>query len=155
MQPGPGCGLPGAKAKQEAVFAPFVQVQSHGPLPAPFWSVTAEAIAPAAHSMLAGGGALVVVPLAEPHTLVVPPVFGAEQEAVLPPAAAGAQVQFQGPLPVTAEAAPASQRLAVGAALTATPLADPQAPLMPGAWQEAVVPPLRPTHAHTHGTPLA
>src|SRR5712671_2518028 len=84
MQPGPGCGLPGAKAKQEAVVAPFVQVQSHGPLSAPLWSVTAEAIAPAAHSMLAGGGALVVVLLAEPHRLVVPPVFGAEQEAVLP-----------------------------------------------------------------------
>ena len=41
--------------------------------------------------------------------------------------------QVQGPEPETAEAVPAEQRLAVGAELTATPLAVPQTPAVVGA----------------------
>src|SRR4051794_398418 len=50
------------------------------------------------------------------HCSVAPPL--------LPP-----QLQLQGPLPVTPEALPTSQRLVIGAFAAATPLADPQTPL--------------------------
>ena len=39
-----------------------------------------------------------------------------------------AQLQAQGPVPVTVEALPAEQRLVVGAVGTVVPFADPQAP---------------------------
>ena len=44
-----------------------------------------------------------------------------------------AQVQVQGPFPVTTEAVPAEQRLVVGALGTTWPLALPQAPSTPAA----------------------
>jgi hypothetical protein len=69
------------------------------------------------------GALLAALPLAvpqEPFTAA----GGAEQLAVVPPLLP-AQDQFHGPLPVTAEAAPALQRFVAGALLTATPLAEP------------------------------
>jgi hypothetical protein len=53
--------------------------------------------------------------------------MGAEQLAV-PPPFAPAQVQLHGPLPATAEGAPAAQSSLAGIALAASPLALPQAP---------------------------
>src|SRR6266436_4434541 len=52
---------------------------------------------------------------------------GAEHCAVVPPLEP-AQLQFHGPLPVTAEAAPVLHRFVLGAVLTATPLAEPHWP---------------------------
>ena len=52
----------------------------------------------------------------------------AEQLAVVPPFDP-AQLQFQGPLPVTADAVPVVQRLDDGAMVTVVPLAMPQEPL--------------------------
>jgi hypothetical protein len=54
-------------------------------------------------------------------------VSGAEHAAVAPQPEP-LQVHVHGPLPLTAEAVPVSQRLDVGALLTATPLGLPQAP---------------------------
>jgi hypothetical protein len=54
-------------------------------------------------------------------------VSGAEQAAV-PPPPEPLQVHAHGPLSLTAEAVPLVQRLDVGALLTATLLALPQAP---------------------------
>jgi len=53
---------------------------------------------------------------------------------------------------VTDEAAPALQRLALGALLTATPFAEPQLPLV-SSWAEhlAVEPPETPLQVHDHG----
>jgi hypothetical protein len=90
-------------------LAPLAQVQAQGTLlPSP---LTAEAVAPAAHSMLAGGAALVVVPLAEPQRpggggggLV--PLPAVAQLAVAPPLLPE-QVQPHGPLPASADAVPA------------------------------------------------
>ena len=66
-----------------------------------------------------------------------------------------AQLQLHGPLPATVDAAPALQRLAVGAALAVAPFALPHAPLTAGggstAEQVAVVPPLLPAQLHDHG----
>ena len=50
-----------------------------------------------------------------------------EQVAVEPPLLP-TQVHDHGPLPLTAEAVPAVQRLVVGAVLTATPFAGPHCP---------------------------
>jgi len=105
--------------EQLAVVPPFLpaQDQFQGPLP-----VTAEAV-PLVQSPVVLGALLAALPLAvpqEPFTAA----GGAEQLAVVPPPLL-AQDQFHGPLPVTAEAVPALQRLVAGALLTATPLAEP------------------------------
>ena len=50
-----------------------------------------------------------------------------EHEAVLPPLLP-AQLHDHGPLPLTVEAVPAVQRLAVGAVLTVAPFEQPHAP---------------------------
>ena len=79
-----------------------------------------------------------------------------EQEAVLPPLLP-AQLHDHGPLPLTVDAVPALQRLAVGAALTVPPFEEPHAPFTGGAEatfvaeQVAVVPPLLPAQLHDHG----
>jgi hypothetical protein len=79
---------------------------------------------------------------------------GAAQEALVPPLE---PVQFHdhGPEPVTDEAVPVEQRLVEGAALTATPFADPQVPFTAvgvlDAEQLAVVPLLEPVQDHVHG----
>ena len=79
---------------------------------------------------------------------------GAEHDAVVPPLAP-AQLQFQGPLPVTADAVPALQRFVVGAVLVAAPFALPHTPFTgcaaSCAEQVAVVPPLLPAHVHVQG----
>ena len=67
--------------------------------------------------------------------LMRPDAFGAAQLALLPPLLP-VQFQFQGPLPVTAEAVPAEQKLAVGAAMELKPLELPHVPLT-GAETEA------------------
>ncbi len=54
-------------------------------------------------------------------------------------------IQFHGPLPETAEAVPAPHRFEVGAALAATPFAEPHSPFVappPGWWP--TVPPVPP-----------
>jgi hypothetical protein len=72
-----------------------------------------------------------------------------------------AQLHVHGPLPLTADAVPALQRLVVGAVLTATPFAGPHCPFTGGgggggggeascATQVAVVPPLLPAQLHVH-----
>ena len=77
-----------------------------------------------------------------------------EQVAVEPPLLP-AQLQLHGPLPATADAVPALQRLAVGAALADAPFALPHAPFTAGggatAEQVAVVPPLLPTQLQIQG----
>jgi hypothetical protein len=110
-------------------LAPLVQVQAQGVLlPSP---LTAEAVAPAVHSVPARGVTLVVVPLAAPHRVgggggPLPPGFGAAQLAV---PALVAQVQIHAPLPLNAEAVPMSHRsAAAGAVPVATPLAAPHWP---------------------------
>jgi hypothetical protein len=79
---------------------------------------------------------------------------GAEQDAVVPPFDP-AQLQLHGPLPLTAEAEPVVQSPLAGAALTATPFAEPHAPFTGAggsfAEQIAVVPPLLPAQLHDHG----
>jgi hypothetical protein len=57
-------------------------------------------------------------------------VSGAEHEAGDP--VVPVHVQFQGPVPVTAESVPTEQRLVVGALVVATPLAEPHAPTLSG-----------------------
>jgi hypothetical protein len=98
-------------------------------------------------------GALVnEVVLAEPH-LAATLGNGAAHEAVVPPFTP-AQLQFQGPVPVSAEAVPVEQRPVVGAPVVATPLAAPQAPLVTasfGAVQDAVVPPPVPAQLQFQG----
>ena len=72
---------------------------------------------------------------------------GAEQLGLAPPLAP-VQVHVHGPAPLTVVAVPALHRLAVGAELTAVPLALPQAPLtICGAEQVGdEFPPARPLH---------
>src|SRR5579863_1208079 len=80
----------------------------------------------------------------------------AEQVAVVPPLLPP-QFHDHGPAPLTAEAAPAVQRLAVGAPLRLAPFEAPHAPLTgcaeatSVAEQVAVVPPLAPPQLHDHG----
>jgi hypothetical protein len=56
-------------------------------------------------------------------------LIDAEHDAVAPPSLP-AQFQYQGPLPMTVDALPALQRLAVGAVLTAMPFALPHLPVI-------------------------
>jgi hypothetical protein len=67
-----------------------------------------------------------VVPLAEGELTVCAATL-AEHAAVAPPLRP-LQVQAHGPLPLTAEAAPAVHKLVIGVVVTAMPLVVPQAP---------------------------
>jgi hypothetical protein len=99
-------------------------VQFQGPLP-----VTVDGV-PALQSPLVGA-ALVITPFAEPHwplTGCAEEASGAEQYAVVPPWLP-AQVQFQGPLPVTVDGVPALQSPLVGAVPVMTPFAEPHVPI--------------------------
>lgn len=96
--------------------------------------------------------------------LPVEPVLPAEpvdaslsvHEAVLPPLLP-AQLHAHGPLPLTVDAVPAVQRLAVGLALTVVPFALPHAPFTGCAAtafvaeQVAAVPPPLPAQLHDQG----
>jgi hypothetical protein len=136
-------------AEQNAGLPPFdpAQLQSHGPLP-----VTPEAV-PALHRPVVGA-LLTVVPLDGPHCPFTTTSSGAEHDALAPPFDP-AQVQFHGPLPLRAEAAPVEQRLIVGALPVATPFAAPQAPFTSGrvlfAEHEAVVPLFAPAQVQFQG----
>ena len=108
----------------DAVLPPLLpaQLHAHGPLP-----LTVEAVP--AVQRLAVGLALTVVPFALPHA----PLTGvaaslSEHDAVLPPLLP-AQLHAHGPLPLTVDAVPAVQRLAVGLALAVAPFEEPHAPL--------------------------
>ena len=78
----------------------------------------------------------------------------AEQLAVVPPFDP-AQVQFQGPVPLSELAVPALQRLVAGAEGNVPPLAEPHVPLTGAAVilaeQLAVVPPFAPWQLQVHG----
>jgi hypothetical protein len=77
----------------------------------------------------------------------------AEQPALVPPLAP-LHVHVHGPLPLTDDAVPVVQRLAVGAAVRSAPLLLPQAPLVAVtrlAEQLAVVPVLMPAQVQFHG----
>ena len=118
------------------------QVQSHGPLP-----ITAEA-APVEHKFLVGF-ALIATPFAEPHD---PLIFSWAAQLAAEPPFDPAQVQANGPEPVTAEAEPALHRLVVGAFVTSVPFAEPQAPLiLSRAEQLAVEPPFEPAQFQLQG----
>ena len=108
-----------------AVQNPFdpAQLQLQGPLPP-----TAEAD-PVVQSPLVGA-VLTATPFAGPHTPFTgwEATFVAEQVAVVPPLLP-AQFQLQGPPPVTVDAVPALQRLAVGALDRLDPFEAPHAPL--------------------------
>jgi hypothetical protein len=125
------------------------QVQFQGPLP-----LTVDD-APAVQR-LAVGALVRVAPFEEPHapfTGGADATIVAEQVATVPPLLP-AQVQFQGPLPLTADAVPALHRFAVGAVLTVPLFALPQAPVVSSkAEQLAVVPPLSPTQVQFQGPP--
>ena len=77
------------------------------------------------------GAAPTVVLFALPHWpfTAVAVARGAVHCAVVPPPAP-AQLQVNGPLPVTSDASPVVQRLPVGMLVTLVPLAEPQAPLI-------------------------
>ena len=123
------------------------QDQVHGPLP-----LTADAV-PALRRLVVG--ALVrLVPFEEPHAPLTAADEGAPHTAVEPPLLP-AQLHDRGPLPLTADAVPALQRLVVGAVLTTTPFAGPHCPFCAEASfcaeQVAVVPPLLPTQLQLQG----
>ena len=112
-------------SEHDAVLPPLLppQVQLHGPLPA-----TAEVV-PAVHR-LAVGLVLTEAPFAVPHaplTFVVEASLS-EHAAVLPPLLP-AQLHDHGPVPLTVDAVPAVQRLAVGLVLTVNPFDEPHTPL--------------------------
>ena len=116
----PLTGVVAIFAEQFAVEPPFdpAQVQVQGPLPPTVLAL------PAVQRLLAGA-VVKVPPLAEPHWPLTGGVaMFAEQFAVEPPFDP-AQVQFQGPLPLTVLALPAAQRLLAGAVVKVPPSAEP------------------------------
>ena len=111
-------------AEQLAGVPPLLpaQDQFHGPLP-----VTAETVPVVQSPVL--GAVLTALPLAVPQEpFTAEEATGAEQLAVV---RRPRQLQDHGPLPLTAEAIPARQRLVVGALLAGTPFAEPQTPYRP------------------------
>ena len=67
-----------------------------------------------------------------------------------------AQLQVHGPLPLTVDAVPAVQRLAVGVLVRSAPFEEPHAPLTfvvdaSLSEHDAVLPPLLPAQVHDHG----
>jgi hypothetical protein len=143
-------------ALQDAFAPPFdpLQAQDHGPVPL-------TVVAAPAVQRLVVGAVETATPFAEPQTpLTAVGCSGALHEAFVPPLLP-LHAQAQGPAPVTVVAAPAVQRPAVGAIVTATPFAEPQAPLTgveatcSGALHEEFDPPLLPLHAQAQGpTPV-
>ena len=108
-----------------APLLPPAQLHDHGPLPP-----TVDAVP--ALQRLAVGALLSLPPFEEPHapfTGCAEATFFAEQVAVVPPPLP-AQLHDHGPLPVTVDAAPAPQRLAVGALARLSPFEEPHAPLI-------------------------
>lgn len=114
-----------AKAEHIALLPPLepLHLHPHGPVAVPDVQ------------RLVVGTDDTVVPLAAPHTPLtgggVTEASSAEQLAVVPPFEP-AQLQFQGPVPVTVDDVPTMQRLADGADDTVVPLANPQTALTGG-----------------------
>jgi hypothetical protein len=112
-------------AEHEAVVPPFdpVHVQFQGPVP-----VTAVALP--VEQNPAVGAVEKFNPFDVPHvpfTLTGAAEYGALQDAVVPPPVP-VQLQFHGPVPVTAVAVPEEQNPVVGAVDTPTPFAPPHTP---------------------------
>ena len=121
-------------SEHEAVEPPLApaQLHDHGPLP-----LTVDAVP--AVQRFAVGLVLTVPPFEEPQapfTGCAEATFFAEQVALVPPPLP-AQLHDHGPLPLTDDAVPALQRLAVGAVLSLPPFEEPHVPLT-----LEVVPPL-------------
>jgi hypothetical protein len=117
---GPQAPLTSRLAEQFAVDPPFnpAQIQFHGPVP-----VMAEGVP--ALQRFAEGATKDACPFAEPQAPLTSRF--AEQPSVAPPFDP-AQVQFQGPVPVTPEGVPALQRFAEGVVKEPCPFAESQAP---------------------------
>ena len=125
----PGCsGVPAdcSGAAHEAVAPPLVpaQDQVQGPLP-----VTIEAVPML--QRLVDGALLMATPLAVPQTPLSVSRL-AEHEAVVPPPEP-AHDQAHGPVPLTAEAVPATQRFVVGVLGKSAPFDEPHDPLIAAA----------------------
>ena len=140
----PHAPLPSRLAEQFTVDPPFdpAQVQLHGPDPE-----TVEAVPVLQRFEL--GGLKKLCPFDEPHA---PPTSRLAEQLALEPPFTPAQVQFHGPVPVSAEAVPVLQRLELGALKKLCPFAEPQVPLSCGlAEQLAVDPPPDPAQDQPHG----
>lgn len=152
--------VPPAKgATQLTAPPPFVPEQDHvhGPLP-----LTALAM-PAEHKALFGT-VMVGTPLDAPHapTIGGGGINGAVQLTVMPPLEP-MQLQFQGPSPLTAVAAPVEHKPSFGVDKEATPFTGPHKPLTfgPGGGgafgtifdvpQVLAMPPFRPEQVHVQG----
>jgi hypothetical protein len=137
-------------ALQLALPPPLLPSQAHVHGPVPLTVVTVPAV-----QRLVVGAVVTATPFAEPQTpLTATDCSGALHEELVPPLLPS-HIQAQGPDPVTVVAAPAVQRLVVGAVVTATPFAEPQSPLTAtdcsGALHEELVPPLLPSHIQAQG----
>jgi hypothetical protein len=153
--------FPAKGATQPTALPPLTpeQLHVHGPCP-----LTALEM-PALHRPLFG-----FVRLGTPFPCPQTPLTGAggcrgAVQLTVMPLFSPMQFQFHGPLPLTAVAVPAEQRLSIGCKAIAEPFAEPHSPLTAGpggggadgvffvAEQEAAMPPLRPEHVHVHGPP--
>ena len=139
-----------SEALHEEFVPPLLplHVQAQGPVPVTVVEVPAV-------QRFDVGAAVRAAPLAEPQTpLTAVGCSGALHEEFAPPLLPP-HVQAQGPLPVTAEAVPAEQRLVFGAVVTEMPFAEPQTPLTAvgcsGALHEEIAPPLLPLHVQDQG----
>src|ERR1700730_4764436 len=112
-------------ALQDAFAPPFdpLQAQVHGPVPLTVVAVPAVQRFPV-------GAVETATPFAEPQTPSTGEALcsGALHEEFDPPLLP-LHAQAQGPAPVTVVAVPVVQRPIVGVVVTATPFAEPQAPL--------------------------
>jgi hypothetical protein len=139
--------VPASGTRQSATPPPLLprHAHAHGPVPD-----TGDAV-PVAHRFV-DGAALTATPFADPHCPPVPEFTGAEHCTVVP-VPLPAQLQFQGPVPVTVEGVPALHRLPAGATVVITPFAGPHCPFTgaAGAEQLADVPPPIPAQFQFHG----
>jgi len=129
-------------AEQLAVEPSFnpAHVQFHGPVP-----VSTEAV-PAAQSFDVGSERK-LFPFAEPQA---PFTLRFAMHCAVVPFFDPAQVQVQGPLPVTTETLPELQRFDVGVFRKLSPFAEPHSPSRL-AEQLTEVPPFAPAHVQVHG----
>jgi hypothetical protein len=121
----PFTGAGATEAEQDALVPPLrpPHDQLHGPLP-----LTLDAVPVAQRPM--AGAVLTATPFDAPHAPFASSC--AEHCAVVPPLLP-AQLQANGPEPVTDEAVPAVHRPEAGALVTSVPFDDPHAPFTAGA----------------------
>jgi hypothetical protein len=117
-----GCAEATFFAEQAAVVPPLLpaQLHDHGPLPAMVDAVPAL-------QRLAVGALARLPPFEEPHAPFTGCAFFAEQVAVVP-RPLPKQLHDHGPLPLTVDAVPELQRLAVGELVRSAPFEEPHAP---------------------------